>query len=305
MKIVKWFIAALALGLGFNASQLVHAADDSGSGFSITADAPSTEAKGYVKYDVNAKDEKSFTVTVHNLSSKSEKYTLSVVDATTSSDGSIVYAPGNKTANTFQAKLGDMVTPTKHTLTVPAKATKNVAYRIKVPAKGFKGDVLGAVYVKRQSVSGSNGSGMGVNNAFAMSIPVHLQSGDVKSIIPTLELQSSSLTTLSRKAVIETSLVNQSARMFGQITMNSTVTNAAGKTVAKSELKDAEMAPAGIMTYQIPLTQKSLEPGTYTVRLKLTSGKRTFNLKDTFKVSREHIVKAATNAPLEQPDNTK
>ncbi len=274
-----------------------HAANsEAGAGFTIGINAPDSEEKTYVQYQLKANEQKKIALTINNRQATTQKYEVTAVKAGTSSTGTTLYSPKMATVNIFQPQLPDMLTPKKQTVTVPAKQSKTVDYLIKSPADGISGDVLGALYVHK-SLDAEKQKGIGVQNAFAMSMPIHLYGSDQKSIMPKLKLSDAKVTKTGGDTMVVTKLTNAAARFFGHITMKTQVVNAAGNNIANTTLEDIEMAPAAVMAHNIPVKADSLKAGKYTVKTKLTSGKKTYHLTDTF------VVKASTVRELKTDTN--
>ena len=57
-------------------------------------------------------------------------------------------------------------------VTVAAGQTKNITFNLKLPQDNIKGTVLGSVYVRKVPKETAKSKGVGVRNAFAMTIPV-------------------------------------------------------------------------------------------------------------------------------------
>lgn len=297
MKKLVMIIVAM-VGIIFGSSKVV-LAENNGSNFSIESATKDSLSWGYVHYRLEAGQQKSFQIRVINLGENSQKYRVQVVNAGVTSDASLSYHPEVKTVNTFQAKLPDMVSPKKQTVTIDGKQSKVLMLQVKVPKAGFSGDVLGGVYVYRvDDESNSNAQNMGVRNAFSMSLPVHLVSGDETKLTPVLTQSQSKLKTESNQVTVQTMLTNKTARVFGGVSMITSVHDKEGKQLGATEIKDGNMAPAGLMNYTVPLEVSSLSPGVYTVKTKLTSGKRTYNLKDTFTIKKAAIEKVAKDTDL-------
>ncbi|WP_407895583.1 WxL protein host-binding domain-containing protein [Lacticaseibacillus sp. N501-2] len=303
MKKLVMIIVAM-VGIIFGSSKIV-LAENNGSKFSIESATKDSLSSGYIHYRVEAGQQKDFQISVINLADNDQKFRVEVVNAGVTSDASLSYRPDVRVVNTFQAKLPDMVTPKKQVITVPAKKSQVLTFHVKVPKAGFSGDVLGGIYVYRvDDTSKESEQKMGVRNAFSMSLPVHLVSGDETKLTPVLTQSNSKLKTASKEATVQTRLTNKTARVFGGVAMTTTVHNEDDKQLGKIELKDGSMAPAGLMEYSVPLEVSSLSPGVYTVKTKLTSGKRTYNLKDTFTIKKAALEKVAKDTDLTVVDNT-
>jgi hypothetical protein len=305
MKKLMLFFGVL-VGLLGAPIHLTNAADSgSGSGFTIGIDAPDSEISTYGKYQLQSKDVRKFKVIINNKDNESREFKISVINAGTTSQGKISYTPDADLVNIFQSRMPDLVKPAATSVTVQANSSKEIEFTLTMPKTNFSGDCLGAINVKKVATSGSSGS-FGFQNAFAMSIPVHVYSKDQRSVFPKLSLKRSNLKTSGTEAVVQSRLANAAARFFGGITIDSQIVNAAGKKVATTKLTDAEMAPGAAMTHNIPVKTEKMKPGKYTVNTTVSSGKKSYDLTDTFTIKANTVKKVAEDTNQLAPvDNSK
>ena len=296
-------LLCLLLGMG-GLTQKVHA---EGAEFSVNpvyTDGQTDKRLGYLS--IKADDAKTYplTVEVQNLNTKqSNTFDAQLVAASTTDNGTIDYTPGKQVMVKSKAPLlPDLVAKAdrKQSFTIDAGATKKVTFQVKIPKKGFKGTILGSIYVKRTSSQQSEKKGFGVTNSFAMTVPTVLSQDFGQKITPKLSITMAKLESGSGGVPqVVARIANHDPVMFGQIKMNAWITKQGQtKKLYKKNAEKLAMAPRSTFKYAIDTNNKLLPKGKYTYHVKMVSGKKTFNLKRNFTVdgaAREQVNKTLVN----------
>lgn len=296
-------ILGLLVGIG-SFMPKVHA---EGAEFTITPQFGAGQTDSSVGYfSIKADDDQTYplTVNVQNLSTKTEHtFTAKLVAASTTNSGSIDYTPNNQLMTKSKAPLLPDLAATKsdrkQTFTLEPGASKDITFNVKVPKKGFKGTILGSVYVKRASSETTQKSGVGINNQFAMTMPVILAQNFDQKVKPKLSLTMAKMKSGTGAPQVVGRIENSAPTMFGQIKMHAWLTKQGQtkKLYQKSATKLA-MAPRSTFEYAIDTNNKLLPAGKYTYYVKMKSGEKTFNLKHNFTVdqaTRQNVNKSMIN----------
>lgn len=275
----------------------VNADESNGANFSITpvySDVQTDNTLGYIS--INTTNDSNYTVSVKisNLDSENKaNYRVKLVNATTNDSGSIDYSPNKqKLVKGKDPFLTDLIAHDKISkkIFLNPKETKEVSFNIKTPKDGFKGTILGSIYVIRDSKTLSEEKKFGFTNKFAMTMPVVINRDSSKKILPELSLNKVKLGSYAGELAVVADLKNAAPVMFGEIDTSAWVTKQShSEKLFSKKAKNYSMAPRSIFGYQLPTNNKSLAPGKYTFYLDLKSGAKTYKLRKNF------IVEASDN----------
>jgi len=291
-------LMCLLVGIG-SFAQAVHA---EGAEFTVTPEygLGQTDASlGYFAIKAEKGQTYPITVNVQNLNTKkTNDFNAQLVAASTSNSGSIDYTPTHqKMVKTKAPLLPDLVSKEarKQSLTLAPGASKKVTFNVKIPQNGFKGTILGSVYVKRTSNNEPQKKGFGIKNSFAMTVPIVVTQDFDQKITPRLTLTKTKVDSSSGVPQVVGQIANHEPTMFGQIKMHAWITKKnQTKKIYRKNAEKLSMAPRSTFNYAIETNNKILPKGHYTYHVKMVSGKKTFNLKQHFTVdgaTREQVNK--------------
>ena len=210
----------------------------------------------------------------------------------------LILLPAPKKMIAGGLSLKDLVEEKKATqkVTVAAGQTKNITFNLKLPQDNIKGTVLGSVYVRKVPKETAKSKGVGVRNAFAMTIPVIISEDFNKKITPKLALTNAQMKSDTGVPKVVGEVSNQAPSMFGQIKVEAWVT-AKGKTeqalsvTIRKMLRWPLILHLNIGTNRVPIII-SLKPGKYTYHMLMKSGDKSFDMARDFTVdskSRETV----------------
>ncbi|WP_461214785.1 WxL protein host-binding domain-containing protein [Lacticaseibacillus sp. GG6-2] len=241
-----------------------------GAEFSVAANQPS----GYFQFTLAPGATKALPITINNTAAKARNFTVQMVPASTDSNGQLLYTAKANLTKAGKPTLTAWTSKSMH-VTVAAHGTKQVALTLAVPPAAKSGEKLGAINVTDQPEFAAKRQSS-IQNRFTLATPVHLTVTKALATRPYLTLDHAKLE--AAKATISANLASHTARLFGKISMHTTLENAAGKTVLAAKLQDAQMAPGAIMPLRLPVGTHKLHPGTYTLRVRLNSGTQHYDL---------------------------
>lgn len=246
---------------------------------------------GYIDLKVNDKKDYPISVNVQNMDkNEAGSYTVSLVNATTNDNGDVNYTPSKQNlVKSSDPLLKDLVPKNMRSqkITLKAGENKTVSFNLKLPAKNFKGQILGSVYVLRNSKNLQEKKQFGINNRFAMTIPVMLTQANAQVKLPKLTMTKAFVTEKSGQPQIAARIQNASPLLFGKIKIAASVSKAGQeKALYTKNVKDYAMAPRSIFNFKIDTGKRALKPGKYVYKVNLKSGKRDFHLKKNFVVKK-------------------
>jgi hypothetical protein len=286
-----WFaLLAMVMGIAIGSVNAVHAASssDSGAGYTVTPVIESNQINDVTSYfDVLVKpgSTQNLSVNITNTSSADKKLRVSLTSAFTEDTGSIGYEPNKKTdpsAKYYLRKLGSKPV----NITVPAGKVGKVTMRVKVPQNGFKGVLLGSIYVADRTKRATNSKGMTINNRYALVVGVQMQTTKLaqQSIRPNLKLMNIQPGMQKNKPAVLATIQNYTPTFFGQMDIVGKVSwRNSSKTLFSTKQYNYAMAPTSHFAYGI-FPDKGLNPGDYTLDLTAKSGKRVWHFKKNFTI---------------------
>lgn len=236
------------------------------------------------------------TVTVENTSrTKVMTFDAKLVAATTSSQGKIDYTP----STTKNATNGSMLLPnlaanqkTHQKITLNPLAKGQVTFEIQIPNSGLQGTVLGSVFVQQHTTQQQDKSTVGIQNQFAITTPVILKPVNSAKLMPNLEMNQVHFKQINNTGQITADIVNKAPVMFGKIQLTADLYQ---KGVKKARFtkhaENLEMAPNSTLAYPFTIPIQKLNAGQYTLKVTLSSGPKTFHLKQTFTIKASQLKK--------------
>ncbi|KRM96141.1 hypothetical protein FC19_GL001214 [Liquorilactobacillus aquaticus DSM 21051] len=182
---------------------------------------------------------------------------------------------------------------TKKRILVQAHSYKNVVFKLKVPTAGFRGTVVGGIYVTRQNTPTGTAQTKDydeINNIFSMTLPVFLSQNFNSKYSPKLVLSKISSTSRnSRHAVLSVKVLNTSPVVFGAMRLNIKLLSQK-KVLYKKKLTNLQMAPYSKLPLSLRLLNTPKLKGTYSLTVVIHSGNFNKKIIQKFKIDAHGIV---------------
>ena len=285
----RWWLLMLALLLGGLLGPIPgHAASAPASGFVLTPLLPKNQLDkqaGYFNLKVTPGATQEFRVAVSNPGKTALTLQVTPVNATTSDAGNVAYVPSNRQDPSATTTFTKMTTAGV-TVKLAAHRAKTVAFKTTIPKTGFKGEVLGGLFVTNLSASATKpttSQGFMLKNRYAEVTAVALWCQPQITIPVKLALDQVKVTPTNGQPVVFAKLRNLTPTLFGQLDIKAQVIQrATGKTIATQRLKSGSMAPNSWFNYQVALGTQQLAAGKYQLKLHLSSGQRVWNFTREF-----------------------
>lgn len=262
-------IVLLVSGLAFwNSAQRSVSAD--GAGFTIQAKQPDNQRDKKATYfdlDVKSGSKQDLKVVVHNLTNKTKTFKISPNDAFTNDNGVIEYSKRNLSKDkSAQYTFSELVSGVQ-TVNLSAKEKKTLTFKLSIPEKGFRGNILGGFYVTPlDKVEPNSKKGMVLQNKFAMLLGVSLHGKGTAT--PKLELGDVKPKVVNTQPVILANLKNVEPVAFGNLNVDAKVTKVnSDKVLYKNSKQKMQMAPNTNFNFQVPLDNEGFKAGEYTLHL--------------------------------------
>ena len=288
-----WGLLLLLIGLG-GYPRGVQAA---GAGFTVTPQLPQSQIggdTGWFNLLVQPGQQQMLPVVVTNQSDEAKKLRLALTNAYTQANGQVGYQPNTRRDPSVKLQLTAIGSkPT--TVELAPHTSRQVVFRVTVPAAGFEGQILGAIYVQDQPAPPSAASqGLMVTNQFAMVIAVQLQTNE-RLLAPELKLAA----VTANATAVQVRLQNPKARLFGKMSLVAKLVNLrTNQTVLTQREANYQMAPTSSFAYKLQ-PEQDLPAGDYQVQISATAGKYRWQLR-----RRLHLTTPVAAAlPAPPPDN--
>lgn len=292
LKII--LILSLTLISGFY-GQAVQA-DSNGADFSVARDQPAAQGdttKPYFDLNLNPKQTTSFKITISNDSDTSNNFEVYANNAITNQNLIIDYSPIKDQANYLVNQKYDfqkLVSPSKTNITIKPHSSKQVKFKVKMPAEKFDGELLGGIYVRKTlKEHAKNGYTNRFNFATSVLIHENKQNG-----APNLKLQKVDLKTSPVNNQLQVKLQNSAMVYANDLDVDAKITNNQDKQVLDVKNTQRSIAPNSKFDYLIPLNKQHLKSGKYSLDLNIKDQKsgKTWHLEKKFVVSQQKAVQS-------------
>lgn len=279
MKFNKQF--CLKIALLFSLSFLVVffgqkvQADDGGADFSVTRDQPAAQVdsnKTYFDLKIKQNQTSNFKITISNDSDTSNDFTVSANNARTNQNLIIDYSPmknQKKYLVNSNYNFQKIVSPTQTKVTIPPHSSKQVEFQAKMPAEKFNGEVLGGIYVRKEIKKYVKN---GYTNRFNFVIPVLIHEDSPKHS-PKLKLEKADFDASPLNNQIQVALKNSNLGYATGVSVEAKVYNQKNKMVTNVKNNLRAIAPNSKFTYIIPMDNKKIKSGKYTLDLTINDPK--------------------------------
>ncbi|WHM90237.1 DUF916 and DUF3324 domain-containing protein [Lacticaseibacillus rhamnosus] len=300
-KLLLGLLACLSF-LWFGTHQQAHAAD--GAGFTISPALPQNQIDQSTYFNLLVKpgETQRLLIYVKNTTKTAKKLKVSPVSAFTQTNGTIGYYPNDHKDNSAEYTFSQLAGEPK-TIDLAGDAQVPVTFDVKIPEKGFTGQILGSLYVEDPTVHKSGGGGMAINNKFAMLIGVVLQTSTTE-VAPDLNLMAVKPGSQDNRAGVLATIQNTKPRLFGDMTLDGKVyRQGSDKPYLSRTEKGWSFAPNSHFDYALP-SKEALSPGTYTLDLTVRAVGKTWHWRRNFTITRQQSEAIEQKLGREAPQKT-
>ena len=289
MKLRYWvaaFMAALTTGFWHSPAPVQAAA---GAEYTVAPIIPANQrsnVSSYFDLVVKPGTTQDLKLSVSNRTATSRRLRVSLETAFTQINGQVGYQPGAPRDDSAQYWLSDLA-PKPQTITLGGNATREVTVPVKIPQGGFRGVMLGSLYViDLAKPTGGSGQGMQIRNRFATVVGVQLQTsaGALKEVAPHLRLLSVGAGIQNHAPGVLATVQNDRATYWGKMHFNAKVYRRGTRQVVLSRsANNFSVAPNSHFNFGIMGT-KALDPGDYTLDLRVTGPHGRWHFKRNFSI---------------------
>lgn len=291
---MKKLLITMTMLVGVLFGGLVTTAQAENLNYTVSADLPKNQLNSKVSYfdlKVTPGQTQDLTIQIKNSDNAAHKYVVTPNRATTNDNGVIDYSQSKAKADASLKFDIKSALSQSQTVEVPAKATKAVTFKLKVPKKGFTGIALGGINVVQETAASKNKtSGMTIENQYAYVIGLQLQEEAKVTAEPNMKLLGVKAKQVNYRNYVTANLQNTAPVIMHGLKIKSYVTNVgSNKKITTTDKENLAMAPNSNFNYAIGDGNQALKAGNYTLHLTATAekGKHKWQFTRNFTISEQ------------------
>ncbi|ULG74963.1 DUF916 and DUF3324 domain-containing protein [Macrococcus brunensis] len=264
----------------------------------------SADVRGYYDLAVEANQKQDLQVRLYNSTTKKIEIEVSASSAATNANGLLIYDGSLKEKGVKYpfSKIADV--REKH-ISLDSGETYTTTIPIKVPKKGFDGEILGGLHFLQKSDDEATDS-LTIKNNYAYAIAVRLhEKANHKKLKPELKLKSVTPKLVDERTAIVAQFVNKQPLLMGKMKFKEQVFREKGKKpLFAHQIDNFAIAPQGIFDIPLMFDNKPLEPGKYIYKASFKKGKENYQFEKSFMIDEVQAEKVNNAAiELEQESN--
>ncbi len=257
--------------------------------FSVQAIIPENQvdtSQTYFDLRMKPDEEQDLEVQIRNNTAKDIVIAVNANTAITNDNGIVEYNHKTKKQDSSLKNAFSDIAVAPKEVDIPAKATKIVKIRVKMPVEKYDGIILGGLYFAekkdedKQKKKGSNQ----ILNQYAYTIGVQL-SETSKKVQPHLRLNKVAPGQVNYRNVLKANIQNDQAMIIRELKITGKVYKKNGsKSLYETTLENLRMAPNSNFDFAVNLNNQNFKPGKYTFRGVATSEKSKWVFEKDFTI---------------------
>jgi hypothetical protein len=253
--------------------------------------------KGYFHLYVESGEEQQLYVKIHNPTNQDQIVDIAPANALTAQNGGIIYVSQNNSQHV--GLIDEHYALNKHIqvdseVTIDANSTLKVPVTITVP-KGDVGTFLGGLLFNVKSSNGiqetnpnTNKATFSITNRFVYAMAIQLDLPEPAT--PSFVLGNVNIETYPAEPKLLIHMRNESPMILRNVSGDYQVINSNGQTLFSGELEPFMMAPKSTINYPVNWNYKTMEPGHYSIILKMkVNGQTMIETEKAFEIKNENM----------------
>lgn len=265
---------------------------DAGLALGVNPQLPANQVDsqhGYFDLQVKPDAKQTLVVALSNGTKEPIDVSASVNTAKTNQAMQIEYGPNKlKSDRSLQYDLPSLLKGPKK-VTIPARTTKEVRYKLTVPKTAFLGSLAGGITftVDHQTDGAAQQKKDGMLNRYSYVVGVVLREDTHTKVKPELTMPKVKAGSYNARNAILVTLVNDQPTFIKQLSTRAVVTKRdSDKKIIDTKQKGQNIAPNSRFTYALGLgDNKKLKPGKYRLQLTVKNHDYTWHLKRDFTIT--------------------
>lgn len=225
-----------------------------------------------------------------NTDNQSKKIVLSLNNASTNSNGLIVYEQA-KAEKTVKMPVTQLAQLSEQEVEVPARTSKEVEITVKTPAQPFSGISLGGIVIQEKpKVSQKSG----ISNLYSYTVGLVVTESEQPQLYGHTDLKLSSVKAEVRNGykVIEAKILNPAPAIFNQAEAEGEIRDSKGKVLYRQQLSHVGIAPQTVFPLSFDTGKSELQAGNYLFKGKVKAAGKEWDFEQKFKItkSKAHVL---------------
>lgn len=184
----------------------------------------------------------------------------------------------------------------EQSITLDPGKSQTVSFKLKIPEEKFNGTVLGGFVISASDISTEKGkadknNGIYIKNEYEIRKAVRIRESE-ENLTPEFSINNIGFEWVNNIPALTVNIQNSVATMFGNMTINATVTDSKSqKIIKKYSAENLEMAPNSNFNFPIFWYDQDIIEGNYNLSLKITSGSENWDLDKKFSITKNESSK--------------
>ncbi|EOH94485.1 DUF916 and DUF3324 domain-containing protein [Enterococcus pallens] len=265
-------------------------------GFTVEAvktDTQVDESKGFFFVKVIPGQEQQLTLKIKSTSEEERKVAIKVRDAFTNQNGEIDYDGAEyQRDESLKNSMEEITSISEATVSVKNKEEKEVTITVNPPKESFKGVKVAAIVVMNAEDTGEQQKGLSSNYGYRLGLVITEEDEVDYSDGSSLNLLQVKPTVHQGKRVIQARLQNPEPKILDNLTVETKLRQKGSKEVLrKRTTNDLRMAPNSQFDFATNWGLDPIQPGTYILSVKATSGEHSWSWNEEFTIGEEQAKK--------------
>lgn len=285
-KIISATLAlVMILGLSVQANAKIY------NSFRTEAVIPNNQINKKVQYfdlKVNSKTKQELFLNVSNSGSEDMYAHISLNNATTGNDGTLLYSANSNRDKSLNKGLSDLASIKNPKLLVPANSTKKAIIKLDMQKYEFDGTILGGINVTATTTVTDNKEdkedGVVTNNEISFVTAMKLTMNN-KAVATNLNLIETKANVVNYKTAITANIQNDKPVLMKDATITGEIYEKDSKEAISSvKLDKVDIAPNSNFNVVYDWNNNALKDGEYRIRMEAKHDKRSWKWDETFTV---------------------
>lgn len=246
-------------------------------------------------------EEMELQMLVHNYSDEPLEVDVAITDATTNSNGLIIYEEDEEIDPSLDNPLSELVELEEERVTVPAGESRPITAHLKLPEEEFEGVKLGGFRFQEVSENSqlSDDEGIQIKNEYAYVIGLQVRENDAQ-LSPELQLQSIEPDLYNHRTAIKVNLQNPTPTVIQNLDITAEIFESnSEEPLQVATQEDSSFAPNSNMNFYIDWENQPLEAGEYRLELQATNGEQVWEWNKTFSIQAESALSEMNESAVE------
>ncbi|GAB3806970.1 DUF916 and DUF3324 domain-containing protein [Virgibacillus kimchii] len=289
MKRITMILAVLLLSLSFHPVFIVQANDEQ-VGYSVQAELPDNQLDDTVSYfnlRVEPDQEQDLNITVFNHENEELTIRANVVNASTNSNGLVVYEAQEEIDSSLENPVTDLVTFEQEEWTIPPTSSKVITATLNMPDETFDGIKLGGLHVEKILEEEEAEAGVNIQNKYDYVIGLQLSENDGE-VEPDLALTSVEPGLVNHRTAVVAKVQNSQPVLMEDVHIEAAIKkDGSQEPIQEMEQSNIRMAPNSTMDVVIDWNNQPLRAGDYELNMMATDGANKWEWQESFTIHEE------------------